>query len=116
MKRDMDLVRLILLFLEEDDNPHHLPGPIVIEGYSQYAIVEHLRLMESGGLLSDVEVLYSNVANCIAHITWDGHNYLDSVRDKSVWDKIKKHILDKGLSIGFEAIKIAAPQVIKSLL
>lgn len=51
MKRDMDLVRLILLFVEQQgtDNVNH----IVIDGYSPIEIREPVKLMKDHNLVSN---------------------------------------------------------------
>lgn len=49
-------------------------------------------------------------------LTWKGHDFLDSVRSKSSWQKIKAYISDKGADLTFEAVKIAGTEILKSQL
>jgi hypothetical protein len=44
MKRDMDLVRLILLKVEAKDNPHSTEG-FEIDGYTEDEILYHVKIM-----------------------------------------------------------------------
>ncbi|MCX6344606.1 MAG: DUF2513 domain-containing protein [Armatimonadetes bacterium] len=52
MKRDMDLVRKLLLHIEENGDSKGLHSPrIVIEGFSEDEIGYNLKIMYDGGLL-----------------------------------------------------------------
>jgi len=33
----------------------------------------------------------------IASMTWDGHEFLDSVKNNGIWNKTKEGMLNKGL-------------------
>ncbi|KIC40124.1 hypothetical protein RA27_14925 [Ruegeria sp. ANG-R] len=41
-------------------------------------------------------------------ITWAGHDYLDSVRDKGIWEKTKRALVETGGSASLEVVKILA--------
>jgi hypothetical protein len=38
-------------------------------------------------------------------LTWDGHEFLDAIRNDTVWNKTKRVIADKGGSIPFDVLK-----------
>ena len=93
MKRDMGLVRKLLLFIEEQQECSSIGSTeIAIEGYSQNQIVYHLRLMVDGGLLDGQDdtraVDPDSYDPAITSITWEGHEFLDSVRNEGVWRKV----------------------------
>ena len=109
MKRDMDLVRKILIKIEEDWGYEYL-GPereIKIEGYSDSAIHYHLRIMVEAELitsifpegLSDISSTYIQYPPEI--ITWEGHEFLEGIRKEETWEKIKK----EATNLSFAAIK-----------
>jgi len=111
MKRDMDLVRLILLKIEEHDVESSSYESISIDGHSSREVFEHVRLMENAGLISDTH--YDAACNaCVQRITWSGYDYLDKVRDDSVWKKTKDVIKEKGLPLIFDTIKTIASALI----
>ena len=52
MKRDMDLIRELLLKIEDHDPNSSSYDSIEIEGHSPREICEHVRLLESAGLIA----------------------------------------------------------------
>lgn len=50
------------------------------------------------------------------NLTWEGNEYLNSIKNKSTWNNIKKLISEKGLSIPFDVIKDAAKAYVKNSL
>jgi hypothetical protein len=112
MKRDMELVRAILLAMEA---PSHdfAPHPFTVAGYDQDVIGHHLWLMEQGELITASDMTGMGEASCI---TWKGHDFLDTVRSEKVWTGVKTQLTDQAMSLPFAlvqdlAIKIAAAHV-----
>lgn len=107
MKRDMDLIREILLKIEEHDVNSSSYDSIEIEGHSSQEICEHVRLLEGAGLIAGAH--YDIAGNVwVQRITWSGYDYLDNVRDNSIWKKTKDTIKEKGLPLVFDVIKTIA--------
>lgn len=89
MKRDLNIVRQILLNLEADLEPD--------DGIEDArAVLKHMLLIEQAGLI-DGHV-----------ITWAGHDFLENVRDDTRWKKIKKYLKDNVKPVTIEAVKIAS--------
>jgi len=115
MKRDLELVRKILLAMEAYQHGF-APEPFTVDGYDQGVIEHHVWLMEQGGLItaSDKSSLQDPSATAIAEsITWEGHEFLDAVRNDKVWSKLKAEMKDRGIALPFSllqslALKIAA--------
>lgn len=114
MKRDMDLVRAILLAMET--HPHGFaPAGFTIKGYDDEVIGHHCWLMAQGHLITADEITTANDPSPHAlpgAITWKGHEFLAVVRNDRVWRKVKTELKDRGLSLPFAlvqelAIKIA---------
>ena len=90
MKRDMDLVRTILLFVEKNLNGVHtvrLESSKVSEDHSLAEVQGHVRILVDGGYLEDVQQSHAQVG--IGNLTNKGHDFLDSVRDPEIWKKTK---------------------------
>jgi len=89
MKRDMDLVRQLLLTIERDGTPELQDVPIV-EGHDARLVVYHVRLLKEAGLANamDVSTLDGEEYIQIA-MTWQGHEFLETVRDPEIWRKTK---------------------------
>lgn len=56
---------------------------------------------------------YGNaIGTATERLTWSGHEYLDAMRDDTIWKNAKKTILDKTTSWTFEPVKHALTKVI----
>lgn len=84
MKRDMDKIRSVLLAFEELDKPFYLAyGSEPIGGLTGgLEMVEYLKLLESAGFLEKGQ-------HSTYRMTWEGHEFLDKVRDPEIWRKTK---------------------------
>jgi hypothetical protein len=94
MKRDMDLVRTLLLWIESD--PHfdgtrqfqpNEPSDLGITDRSYADVAYNLNHLIKHGY---VEGSHTAQMPFVAQLTWAGHDFLDSVRDPETWAKTKK--------------------------
>lgn len=112
MKRDMELIRKILFAIEEKYKPGDgvLFGPS-IEGFDMPVIAEHCSLMYEKGLISAYKPLYADntvYAFSVGNLTGSGYEYLELIRNESVWEKTKEEVEQKQLPKTIETIaKIA---------
>jgi len=116
MKRDMDLVRKILLSLEERNE---FVGTIVpeIEGYSKNQIFYHIKLMAEADLVVAHDLTSSAGPHlAVSRLTTWGHDFLDSARSESIWEKAKEVVLSTGSSLTVDALKFALMEIIKSAI
>lgn len=118
MQRDMDLIRRILLYIEE----HYKPGAdtikVHIDGCSDSLIYEHCKLMYEAGLIQKLENWGCDGFEDQAHVgnlTNEGYDYLEKIRDLSLWGKVKDTIKDKGLPLIISTVKTIADALTKSL-
>lgn len=98
MQRDMDLIRKLLLQLETVEfrlGSFAIVAP-EIEGYNVNQIDYHLNLMFGAGFLngSDSNQLATGIA--FRGLTWEGHEFLESIRDDEVWKKTKGGLQSAG--------------------
>ena len=97
MKRDMDLIRAILLTIEEE--PHGFAPKIEISGYTQEEIDYHAILLGEAGLAKVVEVTAfgdKSPQGTVTQLTWAGHEFLDSARENKRWNQAKDMISKVG--------------------
>jgi hypothetical protein len=117
MKRDMELVRKILLALEEaEETTGNNP---TIEGYSDDAVSAHAFLMVQAGLVGGAVVsnLESPNPEAIAYnLTWEGHEFLDLARSNTIWSKAKAKVLAATSGTGIAALKVALTELTKRAL
>ncbi len=73
-------------------------------------------LVEEAGLLSGIKTHTLAGKNWLnLRITWDGHEYLDSVRDPDIWDKTKLGAEKVG-GFSLDVMKALAKGLIKKKL
>jgi hypothetical protein len=97
MKRDMDLIRELLLKLEslpfDQEHPaalHAHEERVAVDGHSTTEIAYHLRLLKDAGLIGPPTKSQLGTAIWFDGLTWAGHDYLDAIRDPEVWRKTKE--------------------------
>jgi hypothetical protein len=102
MKRDMELIRYILLQKEAEQE-------IVGE---HKVVVYHIGLLNEAGFVdavtrNGVDGVISDA--WIKSITWAGHDFLDAMRDDTIWKMAKDKFIKPGVSwtvsILFEFLK-----------
>lgn len=123
MKRDMDLVRKMLLNAEASDNRMFDIGllewtdqdmrDLELNTILSEAELFHLDLLEQGGLISKSICPDSDVQ--MWEITWHGYEFLDAVRSNSVWSKLKAEADRQGIGLtvqfAIDAVKEIASAV-----
>jgi len=119
MKRDWDMIREILGKTEEctlnTDAVRLSDFPESDAASASY----HVALLIDAGLID------GQVANTMGagekdffaqRLTWEGHEFLDSIRSDTVWKKTKKLFADEGLSMTVDLIKGAAKKIGMAIL
>lgn len=123
MKRDLDLIRKILLAVEEQQNLYAFNDVqelaqkikndnIEIVGY-------HVSLLQDCNYI-EVEDIgccgeeYDNYS--IKRLTAFGCDYLDSVRDEAIWQKVKAKLIPIGGTAALELVKELAGKIILTQL
>ncbi len=94
MKRDMDLIREILLVTEEGIHGF-APRTIEIPGYTQEQIGYHVFLLGQAGLANthDLEINGDISPRArVINLTWAGHEFLDLARENHTWNTAKDTI------------------------
>lgn len=115
MKRDMDLIREILLQVEAaptDDKRLF----IKVEGYSKEEIYYHTKLLYEADLIhvytqTGIGVMGSR--SWPLSLTSSGHDFLDAARDSTNWKKAKSIIGEKLGSTTLEILKEVLVSVAK---
>jgi hypothetical protein len=103
MKRDMDIIRLILLQLEGDEKAREK-----LKTYPEKEVVHNAALLidekfVEGGVVRNHQNEPMNVV--MNHMTWAGHDFLDAARDETLWNKAKEKFVKPGASFTFELVK-----------
>src|SRR6266853_1038751 len=105
MKRDMDIIRQILLNAESDEYPYG--ARVHLDGVSDETCAYHVALMRDEGLV-EAEIIKSGsspyAAAMIHRLTSTGHGFCDGIRQDTIWNKAKEHILKPGASYGLSVL------------
>lgn len=99
MQRDMDLVRRIILAVQQSDDP--VSG---IEGVSEDIFAHHAQLLDEAGLIkaalagSDKQPAKAAI---IYRLTWAGQDFADAIADDTLWNKAKDVVIKPAASWTF---------------
>lgn len=122
MKRDLDLVRSLLLKCEEsperifdigrhDWTDHDMrERQLIVRDWDDDEVF-HLDLLTQAGFIKRSVCEHSDVE--VFEITWAGYDYLDAVRDEGVWTRTKGVVANAGGSLAIDVIKSVAISVAK---
>jgi Hypothetical protein (DUF2513) len=106
MKRDNDLSRAILLFVQEHCPPEGmLRVPIEIEGYGEATVIGHAELLVEDRYIDGRVTKYLGSELPSLHIiklTNRGHDAIDATGDEKIWKDVKRTAVEKGVSLTFE--------------
>ncbi len=116
MKRDLELVRNLLQLIEDNDDKKEL---VIPPSWDREVVAYHLEILDQAGyVINNTKWADNKPMWLVASLTWDGHEFLDSIKDDYVWNDVKKGIKEKGLalsSVPFDVLKEYAKLQIKNL-
>lgn len=118
MRRDLDLIRKLILAVEDRDAEYWVPA-IEIEGYTPQQIGYHSYLIADAGLAKgiDVSTLDDMLPNWqLSHLTSAGHDFADAARSDSTWSKATTIVKDKGGGFTIDILKQVLVRVVKNTL
>jgi len=102
MERDMELIREILLAVEESQTDPLATVPLKIEGYDDTKISYHVWLCVDARLVEGVDCSTMQGFSWEAQrLTWNGHEFLQAIRDETIWNKVKRKLLKPSASWTF---------------
>lgn len=117
MKRDMDLCRKILFAIEEQYENTSIVD-LEIPGYTMNQVAYHCKILKDGGLVSQYSAQYDGDGLYffqVGNLTWEGHDFLDRIREDTVWNKIKNVVTEKGLPMILDVVKQVSTTVIAAM-
>ena len=105
MKRDNDHLRDFLFEIEGDDNNLIIPDTIDRDIKRDH----HVHLLCDAGYLVQVN-------DTSYRLTSQGHDFIDAIRDKGVWEKTKEAVAETGGNAPIEFLKSLALGFLKKKL
>ena len=118
MTRNWDLIRKILVLLEESTTPKTVISDKDLTEYPEQDVAYNIRLLsEAGYIEADISESNSRIHLALARrLTNTGHDLLDTIRDDTVWEKIKYKFESKGIDMTFELVMSVGKTIIASIL
>ncbi len=116
MQRDMEVIRTILLKIESDPRYDGSLWSVDAEEFGlagqDAAFVYNATLLHEAGYIAGNFKMASINSVIISRMTWDGHEFLDTVRDPEVWRQTKAEA-DKIGGFGIDLFKALAKGFLK---
>jgi DNA-binding transcriptional ArsR family regulator len=107
MKRDMELIRKILVVLEDSQQTQGVI-PLEFEGYTDDQVSYHVKILAEQGIIEATDCSARREFAWRARgLTWDGHDYIDAIRDDRRWQKVKEWVKRAGKILTMETMKMA---------
>ena len=112
MKRDWDVIRDVLIEVEALGSTQFKTiqyGPACESDDVQSDGVQkdtHGILLWKGGFIEGTDASSQDGNAVLAEgLTWAGHDLLETIRSKAVWECIKSMAKEKGIELTFDAVK-----------
>ena len=117
MKRDLDLVRQLMLQIEA--LPAAPPVQYRTSEIEDPVLLAHLEMLIEAGLVNG-RISRSQGARgdviSVSGLTWQGHEWVEMVRSQSLWNEVKSTVLDGGGVLTFELTKAVAAKIFRARL
>ncbi|MGB4059597.1 MAG: DUF2513 domain-containing protein [Burkholderiaceae bacterium] len=105
MMRDMDLVRQIALEVADMPPQQQLAS---LDDVDPHLFAFHVALMKEAGLVvANIQEYLSGEAPRVrvVRLTWEGCEFVDAIKDDTLWAKAKTNVMQPAMSFTFEFLK-----------
>ena len=110
MRRENELIRALMLQLEAADRV--VNGKQSVDGYTADQVSYHLaQIIDSGLAVGAVKYSVGNedptipIAVMVTRLTPSGHDFIESIRNDTVWKKVKSKSAEVGGDISIGLLK-----------
>lgn len=120
MKRDIDLIRNMLLHIESSDRPRELLNKDFLHLHPDIEIINyHLYLLVDANYICARDIwAYGQDYHdyVVKYLTNSGCDYLDSIRNDSIWESTKTTLSKIGDAAALDVIQTIASKIILAKL
>ena len=121
MQRNWEIIREILLKLEESNKANPFINANSFNGFDEQEVAYNMRLLSEAGY---IEAKIQNLNDGSGRIgialatkmTNSGHNLLDTIRNETVWRKIKDKFSTSGIDMTFDLVIAAGKKIMEAML
>lgn len=109
MKRDLELIRKLLIHLEEKPTDEMITE-LEIDSCNKDEVMYQLILMDQAGFIRCERIVSSSTPDRVIKVhpfslTWQGHEFLEAARNKKIWKSAIGKIQGASGSISVEVLK-----------
>lgn len=103
MKRDIELIRNIMLRMEQMSPRSNFNYQF--EGFTEEDVHYHIYLLSDAGLIEATDASsMSQMYYMPTKITWAGQEFLDNAKNDKIWNKTKSKISEIGGSVSIAVL------------
>jgi len=118
MKRNWDIIRDVLIEVEAMNSAQFETiqyGPASESEQPEKDL--HGILLWKAGFLEGTDASCMDGDAILAQgLTWAGHDLLETIRSKAVWERVKTTAREKGIELTFDAVKALAKAALASII
>jgi hypothetical protein len=121
MTRNWEIIREILLRLESTNTPNANVNANSFDGLPEQEVAYNMRLLSEAGYI-EARIMSSSSgdgkinAALALRLTNAGHDLLDTIRNESVWNKMKEKFTSNGLDMTFDLVVSVGKKIIEAML
>ena len=121
MTRNWEIIREILLRLESTNTPNAYVNANSFDGLPEQEVAYNMRLLSEAGYI-EAKITSSSsgdgkinvaLANRLTNV---GHDLLDTMRNESVWNKVKEKFTSNGIDMTFDLVVSVGKKIIEAML
>ncbi len=90
----------------------------MVDGFTEDQIGYHCMMLRDAGMMnaSDLGGLVRPYAIIPRHLTWEGHEFLNSIRSDSVWTEVKETARKNDLVLTIGTVRTIVEAIIKGVI
>ena len=115
-KRDFERIREILLHLENHDSDDGYVWTRNDPFYRQSDNYQFTLMVQAGFITGTDYLSMAGIVPDRVQITFNGHDYLNAIRDEGIWSRTKTAVAETGGSATLELLKNIATGFVKKKL
>lgn len=121
MTRNWEIIREILLRLESTNTPNANVNANSFDELPEQEVAYNMRLLSEAGYI-EARIMSSSSgdgkinAALALRLTNAGHDLLDTIRNESVWNKVKEKFTSNGLDMTFDLVVSVGKKIIEAML
>lgn len=121
MIRNWEIIREILLRLEGSDTPNVYVNANSFAEFPEQEVAYNMRLLSEAGYI-EARILNSSSGDGKINAAWAtrltnaGHDLLDTIRNDTVWGKVKDKFASTGMDMTFDLVIGVGKKIIEAML